>query len=190
MVAGCDMVAARGGPGIELSEHRQSVNSTLGRALLHPSTWAALGASLFTTLAGATAGVQVEKIGRDMPAAVALPAPEAVLPAQAATDTSAADAAALIDRRVRAVRAHWPIEDESLRLVILRWGNAVGVSVQWDSTRDYTITPEVRSASFSGSFKEALFQLAQKYQMLDAPLLLEFSQDGTILHVRDQESTR
>jgi len=132
----------------------------------------------------------VEKIGRDMPAGVALPAPEAVLPAKAATDTSAADAASLIDRRVHAVRAQWPIEDDSLRLVILRWGNAVGVSVQWDSTRDYTITPEVRSATFSGSFKEALFQLTQKYQMLDAPLLLEFSQDGTTLHVRDQESTR
>jgi hypothetical protein len=32
-----------------------------------------------------------------------------------------------------------------------------------------------------------LFQLTQKYQMLDAPLLLEFSEDGTVLRVSDQE---
>ncbi|WP_295987505.1 TcpQ domain-containing protein [uncultured Variovorax sp.] len=164
------------------------MNSTLGRALLHPSTWAGLAASLAATLAGATAGVQVEKIGRDMPAGVALPGPEAVLPANAATGPWAADAALSIDRRIRAVRAQWPVEDESLRRVIIRWAATVGVSVQWDSTRDYTITPAVRAAKFAGSFKDALFQLTQKYEMLDAPLLLEFSQDGTVLQVRDRES--
>ena len=44
-----------------------------------------------------------------------------------------------------------------------------------------------RAGNFSGSFKDALFQLTQKYQMLDAPLLLEFSEDGTVLRVSDQE---
>lgn len=146
--------------------------------------------SLVSTLAGATAGVQVEKISRDMPAGVALPEPEAVLPPSTAAGTPATGAAWLTDRRINAVRAQWPIEDDSLRRVIMHWGSTVGVSVHWDSTRDYTLTPEVRAGRFTGSFKDALFQLAQKYQMLDAPLLLEFSEDGTVLRVRDQEDTR
>lgn len=160
------------------------------KALFNPSIWVGVNMSLVATLAGATAGVQVEKISRDMPAGVALPAPEEVLPANAAAGAPAADAASLTDRRIHAVRAQWPIEDESLRLVIMRWGSAVGIEVRWDSTRDYTITPEARSGQYTGTFKDALFQLSQKYQMLDAPLLLEFSEDGTVLHVRDQESTR
>lgn len=146
--------------------------------------------SLVATLAGATAGVQVEKIPRNLPAGIALPEPEAVLPASAVAGTPATEAALLSNRRALAVRAQWPIEDESLRLVILRWASAVGIEVHWDSTRDYTITPEARAGNYSGSFKDALFQLAQKYQMLDAPLSLEFSEDGTVLRVRDQESSR
>jgi len=160
------------------------------KALFPPSIWLGVGMSLAATLAGATAGVQVEKISRDMPAGVALPGPEEVLPASAAAGAPTTGAAWLTDRKINAVRAQWPIEDDSLRLVIMHWGSAVGIEVRWDSTRDYTITPEARSGKFSGSFKDALFQLAQKYQMLDAPLLLEFSQDGTVLNVRDQESTR
>jgi len=154
------------------------------------SIWAGIGMSLVATLAGATAGVQVEKIPRNLPAGVALPAPEAVLPASAAASTPEAQAAWLANRRALAVRAQWPIEDESLRRVILHWASAVGIEVRWDSTRDYTITPEARAGNFTGTFKDALFQLAQKYQMLDAPLALEFSEDGTVLHVRDQDDTR
>ncbi|BEP41132.1 hypothetical protein GmRootV15_17210 [Variovorax sp. V15] len=157
------------------------------KALLRPSIWVGISMSLAATLAGATAGVQVEKISRDMPAGVALPGPDEVVPASAAASTPAAEAASLAERRIRAVRAQWPIEDESLRRVIMHWGSTVGVEVRWDSTRDYTLTPEVRAGHFSGSFKDALFQLAQKYQMLDAPLLLEFSEDGTVLRVSDQE---
>ncbi|MGQ3055394.1 MAG: TcpQ domain-containing protein [Roseateles sp.] len=160
------------------------------KALFHPSIWLGISMSLATTLASATAGVQVEKISRDMPAAVALPGPEEVLPATAAASAPTTGAAWLTERRINAVRAQWPIEDDSLRLVIMRWGSVVGVEVRWDSTRDYTLTPEARAGKFTGSFKDALFQLSQKYQMLDAPLLLEFSEDGTVLHVRDQESTR
>ncbi|MDN6885226.1 TcpQ domain-containing protein [Variovorax sp. CAN2819] len=143
--------------------------------------------SLAATLANATAGVQVERISRDMPAAVALPGPEAVVPADPAASATATGSTWLTERKVHAVRAQWPIEDDSLRRVIMHWGSAVGIEVRWDSTRDYTITPEVRSGNFTGTFKDALFQLAQKYQMLSAPLLLEFSPDGTVLHVRDQE---
>lgn len=146
--------------------------------------------SLVATLAGATAGVQVERISRNMPAGVALPEPEAVLPANSAASAPATGSVLPTDRRAQAVRAQWPIEDESLRRVIMHWGSAVGIEVRWESTRDYTLTPEVRSGKFTGSFKDAVFQLAQKYQMLSAPLLLEFSEDGTVLQVRDQEGSQ
>ena len=168
-----------------------SKKSPMRKALLRPSIWVGIHMSLVATLAGATAGVQVEKISRNLPAGVPLPEPEAVLPANSAAGTPATGGVwATTDRRTNAIRAQWPIEDESLRRVIMHWGSAVGVEVRWESTRDYTLTPEVRSGKFTGSFKDALFQLAQKYQMLSAPLLLEFSEDGTVLQVRDQEGSR
>lgn len=81
---------------------------------------------------------------------------------------------------------HWAIDDSaSLRAVVEHWGQRAGLRVQWESNHDFPVTEDVRTGAYSGTFKEALGQLAKRFGELPSPISMKFSQDGLVLRVTD-----
>ncbi|SEB26342.1 TcpQ domain-containing protein [Variovorax sp. YR216] len=75
--------------------------------------------------------------------------------------------------------ATWLVGDSpSLRSVIEIWARQSGHQVEWASTHDYQITDAVKTIRYTGTFREALMQLAGSFGRLDAPLGMTFGQSG------------
>ena len=80
---------------------------------------------------------------------------------------------------------YWDIQNSgnSLKRVIETWSSKAGVKLNWSFNDDYLLTEEVKSSTYSGSFKDALVQLATKFGQLKTPLAMKFENDGSILNV-------
>lgn len=85
-----------------------------------------------------------------------------------------------------ALPATWLVGDsKSLRSVIEGWASTAGIRVDWTSPNDYEVTNAVRTATFAGTLKEALGQLAANFGTLPTPLGMKFQNNGQILRVYD-----
>ncbi|MCR6481011.1 TcpQ domain-containing protein [Variovorax sp. ZS18.2.2] len=81
--------------------------------------------------------------------------------------------------------SNWTVADEpTLRDVVSRWASLGGIQLHWVSPRNLPIDTEIRG-TYSGSFKQALVQLADKFGALEAPFGFRFLDNGTVLRVYD-----
>lgn len=93
----------------------------------------------------------------------------------------------------KAAGAHpeaWAINDsQSLRAVVERWAQQAGLRVEWESKHDFQMTDVVRAGVYSGTFKEALGQLASRFGRLSMPISMKFSSSGLVLRVTDANAS-
>jgi hypothetical protein len=81
---------------------------------------------------------------------------------------------------------HWNVgEKTSLRGIVEAWGKTAGIRIQWESTSDYALNDAVRTGQYSGTFKEALGQLASRFGEFAKPLGMKFISNGTVLRIYD-----
>lgn len=80
----------------------------------------------------------------------------------------------------------WEVGDRStLRAVIEAWAKQNEIVVRWETAADYPVTPEAKAATYTGTFKEALGQLASRFGELPKPLGMKFLSNGSVLRVYD-----
>lgn len=93
-----------------------------------------------------------------------------------------------VEQKSTAARAatSWEVGDRTtLRAVIEAWATQNQIVVRWETTADYPVTPEAKAATYTGTFKEALGQLASRFGELPKPLGMKFLANGSVLRVYD-----
>jgi len=120
-------------------------------------------------------------------------------PPQTPTRAAAAQAAAPVQEKswddparkaAGALPQQWDIKDsQSLRAVVERWAQQAGLRVQWESSHDFPLTEVVKTGAYSGTFKEALGQLAGRLGQLSMPIAMKFSSSGLVLRVIDANAS-
>lgn len=121
----------------------------------------------------------------EAPAAVEAPAVEAPAAAVAPITTSApvlTDPVAVAEKTPEA----WSANDgKSLHEIVGKWAALAGVKLVWESKSDHPVSDAVRGASYSGSLREALGQLAGQYGEFKTPIGMKFLEKGSVLRVYD-----
>ena len=104
--------------------------------------------------------------------------PASVIPDQS-VDAAARKAGGVMSGR-------WLVNDTAtLRSIVEIWATQSGYRVDWNSTLDYPVNSAVKTGVYTGTFKEALGQLAGKFGELPQPLGMQFSENGLFLRIYD-----
>lgn len=76
----------------------------------------------------------------------------------------------------------------SLKAIVQQWANQSGIRLDWESKSDYPSSPAIARGDYTGTFKEAVGQLAANFGDLPVPLGLKFSNGGAVLRVYDMQT--
>jgi hypothetical protein len=122
-----------------------------------------------------------------------LPSPPEPVAAPA-VDSAAAPAqpVAAVDIPAPAPQAitSWSVDgSKSLREVVSKWTTASNVRLAWESASDVPVADPMRQEVFTGSLRDALGQLAARFNDIKTPLGMKFLENGTALRVYDLAPT-
>ena len=80
----------------------------------------------------------------------------------------------------------WAVDNgKTLHEILAKWTALAGMKLVWESNAEHPSSEAVRGATYSGSFREALGQLAGQYGEFKTPLGMKFLDNGTTLRVYD-----
>jgi len=129
-------------------------------------------------------------VAEEKPAAAAAVASAPVAPAAAGLSPSAAPSTTpKTSHAVAPVPAlsKWPVvdADKTLFELVTRWAQLGGARLQWDSKAVLPVSEAVRKTDYSGTFGEALGQLAGSFSDVQTPVGMKFLDQGAVLRVYD-----
>lgn len=126
----------------------------------------------------------------EMPVAAAAVATAPVAPAAAGLSPSAAPLAAASAPATAVptpTLGKWPVfdADDTLRAVVSRWAGLGGARLEWESHAVLPVSDAARNASYAGTLRDALAQLAASFSEVQTPIGMKFLNDGAVLRVYD-----